>query len=57
MDCDTVVLGTPSDITKMIRIKKPVARVQFEASEAGPRRLEALVRSNGRLKPLVTAKG
>ncbi|HKT21124.1 MAG TPA: GTPase [Nitrososphaerales archaeon] len=50
VDCDTVVLGTPSDITRMIRIRKPVARVQFEASEVGPRRLEALVKSNERLR-------
>ena len=33
--CDAVVLGTPSDLTRMIRIKKPVARVRFEASEVG----------------------
>ena len=45
VDCDAVVLGTPSDITRMIRINKPVARVRFEASEAGPHRLESLVRS------------
>lgn len=29
--CDVVVLGTPSDITKLIKINKPVARVRFEA--------------------------
>jgi len=33
--CDAVVLGTPSDLTRMISIKKPVARVTFEASEVG----------------------
>ncbi|MDG7009006.1 MAG: GTPase, partial [Nitrososphaerota archaeon] len=50
VECDSVVLGTPSDITKMIRIKKPVARVRFEASEAGSRRLGALMKSNSRLR-------
>ena len=35
VDCDAVVLGTPSDLTKMIRIKKPVARVRFEAFGVG----------------------
>ena len=35
VDCEAVVLGTPSDLTKMIRIKRPVARVTFEASEVG----------------------
>ena len=48
--CDTVVLGTPSDITRMIHIRKPVARVQFEASEVGGHRLAALIRGNSRLK-------
>lgn len=48
--CDAVVLGTPSDLTRMIHIRKPVARVRFEASEVGPHRLEALIRSNKRLR-------
>ena len=50
VSCDAVVLGTPSDITKMIHIRRPVARVQFEASEVGGHRLEALIRSNKRLR-------
>ena len=50
VSCDAVVLGTPSDLTKMIHIKRPVARVQFEASEVGGHKLEALIRSNRRLK-------
>ncbi|MDG6947037.1 MAG: hypothetical protein JRN44_00760 [Nitrososphaerota archaeon] len=49
VECDAVVLGTPSDITKMIRITRPVARVRFEASEVGPERLEAVIRANTRL--------
>lgn len=48
--CDAVVLGTPSDLTRMIHIVKPVARVQFEASEVGGHKLESLIRSNSRLK-------
>jgi len=47
--CDAVVLGTPSDITRMIKIRKPVARVRFEAVEVGRPRLAALIRSNKRL--------
>jgi len=50
VQCDAVILGTPSDLTRMIRIRKPVARVQFEASEVGPHRLEALIKSNRRLR-------
>jgi predicted GTPase len=48
--CDTVVLGTPSDLTRMIHIRRPVARVQFEASEVGGHRLATLIRGNRRLK-------
>ena len=48
--CDAVVLGTPSDLTKMISIRSPVARVRFEASEVGGRKLAALIRGNQRLK-------
>jgi len=51
--CDAVVLGTPSDLTKMIHITRPVARVQFEASEAGGHRLETLIRSSKRLQAAV----
>lgn len=40
VDCDAVVLGTPSDLTRMISIRKPVARVTFEATEVGKPLLE-----------------
>jgi len=50
VSCDAVVLGTPSDLTRMIHIRRPVARVQFEASEVGGHRLAALIRGNKRLK-------
>ena len=53
--CDAVVLGTPSDLTRMIRIRRPVARVQFEASEVGGHRLATLIQSNKRLKEAVRA--
>jgi predicted GTPase len=43
VDCDAVVLGTPSDLTKLIKIKRPVARVRFEAFEVGRPTLEELV--------------
>jgi len=51
--CDTVVLGTPSDLTRMIHISRPVARVQFEASEVGGHKLESLIRSNERLQAVL----
>jgi predicted GTPase len=43
VSCDAVVLGTPSDLTRMIRIKKPVARVGFEAYEVGKPTLDELI--------------
>jgi predicted GTPase len=48
--CDAVVLGTPSDLTRVIKIRKPVARVWFEAAEVGGRRLEALIRANEKVR-------
>jgi len=50
VSCDAVVLGTPSDLTRMIHIRRPVARVQFEASEVGGHKLAALIRGNSRLR-------
>jgi predicted GTPase len=43
VSCDAVVLGTPSDLTRMIRIRKPVARVGFEAYEVGKPTLDDLI--------------
>jgi predicted GTPase len=43
VDCDAVVLGTPADLTKLIRIGKPVARVGFEAYDEGKPSLEDLL--------------
>ena len=48
--CDAVVLGTPSDLTRMIHIRRPVARVQFEAFEVEGHRLASLISGNRRLK-------
>jgi predicted GTPase len=43
VNCDAVVLGTPADLTKLIRIGKPVARVAFEAYDEGRPTLEELL--------------
>ena len=40
VDCDAVVLGTPADLTRLIRIRRPVARVRFEGSDVGRPTLE-----------------
>jgi predicted GTPase len=33
--CDAVLLGTPADLRKKIRIEKPTAKVEFEGKDAG----------------------
>ena len=38
-ECDAVVLGTPSNISRIIEIKQPVARVWFEAKEMDGQKL------------------
>jgi predicted GTPase len=33
--CDTVIIGTPIDLTRLIKIKKPTVRVRYELQEIG----------------------
>lgn len=33
--CDTVVIGTPIDLTRIVKIKQPTARVEYELQEIG----------------------
>lgn len=35
VDCDSVVIGTPIDLTKIINIEKPSVRVSYELEEIG----------------------
>jgi predicted GTPase len=50
VDCDAVVLGTPANLSRLIKIDKPVARVRFEAFEEGKPDLEELIYSSKGLK-------
>ncbi|MDY0196630.1 MAG: cyclic 2,3-diphosphoglycerate synthase [Tenuifilaceae bacterium] len=34
-DCDTVIIGTPIDLTRIINIKKPTTRVHYDLEEIG----------------------
>jgi predicted GTPase len=43
VECDAVVLGTPADLTRLIKIARPVARVRFEAFDTGKPTLEELI--------------
>jgi predicted GTPase len=42
-DCETVVLGTPANLARVMRMEKPVARVRFEARDTDSRTLAAAV--------------
>jgi predicted GTPase len=43
VDCDAVVIGTPIDLSRVIDIKKPVVRVQYELEEIGSPTLEEII--------------
>jgi predicted GTPase len=42
-DVDVVIMATPCDLTKLIKIEKPVVRVRYEFAEAGEPKLWTLV--------------
>jgi len=46
-EADVVVIGTPIDLNRIVKIKKPTARVRYELQEIGQPTLEAV------LKPLI----
>ncbi len=33
VDCDTVIIGTPIDLGKIIKINKPIVRAKYELQE------------------------
>ena len=41
--CDTVIIGTPIDLTRIIRIDKPTVRVQYDLQEIGRPNLEQVI--------------
>ena len=41
--CDSVVIGTPIDLTRVLKINKPSVRVQYELDEIGKPDLEEVV--------------
>ena len=42
-DCDTVVIGTPIDLSRIIHIRKPVTRVYYDLQEIGEPTLATLL--------------
>ncbi|MFO7891856.1 MAG: GTP-binding protein, partial [bacterium] len=43
VDCDTVIVGTPIDLSKVVKIKKPSVRVQYSLQEIGKPTLEDIL--------------
>lgn len=46
-DCEAVIIGTPIDLRKLIKINKPTVRVTYELQEIGKPNLEDLLRRFG----------
>ncbi|RLD47547.1 MAG: GTPase [Bacteroidetes bacterium] len=42
-DCDVVVIGTPIDLTRIVNIKKPTARVFYDLQEIGKPDLDGIL--------------
>ena len=43
IDCDVVLSGTPIDITRVLKVKKPIVRVQYSVGEQTGKELEHIV--------------
>jgi predicted GTPase len=46
-DCDSVVIGTPIDLGRILKINKPHTRVMYELQEVGANTLETVLKSEG----------
>ncbi len=61
VDCDAVVIGTPIDLTRIIKINKPMQRVWYELQEIGQPNLEEVLarvhRLRGRRRRLLASPG
>jgi len=42
-DCDLVLIGTPIDLTQILKVNRPAARVLYELEEIEPGRLQQRV--------------
>ncbi len=43
--CDLVIVATPVDLTRIIRIDKPMVRVRYELQELGAPNLEEILKA------------
>ena len=42
-DCDAVIIGTPIDLTRIIKINKPYTRVHYELDEVSGPTLDEII--------------
>ena len=49
VECDSVIIGTPIDLGRILDINKPSTRVMYELQEIGNNTLEAIIKSKGML--------
>ncbi len=45
VDCDMVIIGTPIDLTRVVKINKPYQRVRYELQEIGVPTLEDILKN------------
>jgi predicted GTPase len=48
-DCDSVIIGTPIDLGRILKINKPSTRVMYELEETGKNSCESVLKSKGLL--------
>lgn len=47
VDCDAVVIGTPIDLSRIIKINKPTTRVKYDLQEIGGNTVESVLKQKG----------
>lgn len=48
-DCDSVIIGTPIDLGRILKINKPSTRVMYELEEVGTNSCESVLKAKGLL--------
>jgi predicted GTPase len=48
-DCDSVVIGTPIDLGRLLKINKPFTRIRYDLNEKGNITLESILKEKGLL--------
>ncbi len=46
-DCDSVIIGTPIDLGRILKINKPSTRVMYELQEIGQNTVESVLKAKG----------